>query len=238
MEKKIALLGLLVAAASFLGHTDVAQGYSYLDGPNRTSRVVLTYDDCPKSLARYMSVLRWARNHRVGLVLAPTGDCIRSFGRSYGVNLATRARAYGQYVINHSTHHRAFTSLSNSQVRGEVTHGVRSPYVRPPGGAHNARVRQVLRGMTPSRQMWLWNVDTRDWEGKSQSSVVSYVSRNTGRGDTVLMHFQWNGFNVTALNQMRSRLAARGLSLCRAYGVASSARVRTSPVWLPARLPC
>ena len=92
-----------------------------------------------------------------------------------------------------------------------------------------------LAGMQP----WLWNVDTRDWTGRSRSQVVSYVSGNAFRGSTVLMHMQWNGFSPTAVASMKSGLAGRGLKVCRAYrGTDNVGPVLVSPTRLPSRLPC
>lgn len=226
---------ILLAAVSLAAAGD-ARAYSSLSGPNDTGRVVLSYDDCPDSYSLYANVLRWASNNGVGLVLAPTGDCVRSFKSSRGVDIAALARRRGHYVINHSRSHRDLTTLSDARIRREVAGGVRSPYVRPPYGAHNSRVRRVLRSM--GRKMWLWNVDTRDWEGRSQAQVVHHVVRRSGRGDTVLMHFRWNGFSTFAVRQMVSGLSRRNIGTCRPYGLASTGRVRTSPAWLPTRLPC
>ncbi|HXF02710.1 MAG TPA: hypothetical protein VN601_06940, partial [Arthrobacter sp.] len=59
------------------------------------------------------------------------------------------------------------------------------------------------------------------------------------KGGTILMHMQWNGFNPDAISKMRSKLADRGLKVCRAYrGKDDKGSVITSPVRLPSKLPC
>jgi peptidoglycan hydrolase-like protein with peptidoglycan-binding domain len=199
--------------------------YSIYRGPNYTKRVVLTYDDCPKSLAAMKSMVLAAQRSNVGLVLAPTGNCITS-----GKFDAAYARSHGQYVINHSISHPNLTTLSYAGVQKQLgAPGVVTNYGRAPFGAYNTTVKNAYasKGM----RLWLWNVDTNDWTGKSSSSVISYVKANSFAGSTVLMHMQWNGFTPSALASMKSGLAARGLSVCRAYP-------GTSPVKLPSSLPC
>lgn len=194
-------------------------------GPNYTSRIILTYDDCPKSLTAMKTMVRYAKSINVGLVLAPTGDCIRA-----GRFDAAYARAYGQYVINHSVSHPNLTTLSYSQVLAQLSSpGVVTNFGRPPYGALNTTVLNAYaaKAMKP----WTWNIDTNDWQGKTQSQVVSYVVANATARTTVLMHMQWNGFNTTALSQMKSGLSAKGRSLCRAYP-------GTTPTKLPTSLPC
>ncbi len=198
-------------------------------GPNRTSRVVLTFDDCPTSASTFTSVVKAAKAADIGLVLAPTGDCLRSF-TTKGVDLAATARSYGQYVINHSVSHPDLTKIRYAAVLSQLSApGVVTNVGRPPFGATNAGVgvAYTAKGM----RQWTWTVDTRDWTGKTTAQVVSYVVTNARSGSTVLMHMQWNGFTASAISRMRAGLLDRGLRPCRAYK-------GTTPVRLPASLPC
>lgn len=227
-------VGVLIPAAPSAS----AATYNINRGPNYTSRVVLTFDDCPRTLSAYVNVMAWAKRTNTGLVVAPTGDCQRKFRTLNGVNLATIARQNGQYAINHSISHPDLRTLSCAGVARQLgAPGVVTNYGRPPYGAMNAAVScgYRLAGMRP----WLWNVDTQDWTGKTRAQVVSHTVRFATRGSTVLMHMQWNGFNPTAIAQMKSGLAARGLQVCRAYrGTDNVGPVVTSPTYLPARLQC
>jgi peptidoglycan/xylan/chitin deacetylase (PgdA/CDA1 family) len=192
--------------------------------------VILTYDDCPRSLDAFADVVSWAGGNDIGLVIAPTGDCISSFRAQHGVDIAALARNHGQYVINHSVSHRDLTTLSCADAAAELgAPGVVTNFGRPPYGAldSEAYCGYARVGMSP----WLWTVDTRDWTGKSEWQVVSSVVDWAQPGGTVLMHLQWNGFSPSAIRQMRDGLAARGMELCRAHP-------GTSPVQLPPSLPC
>lgn len=111
-------------------------------GPNRSSRVVLTFDDCPRTLTAFTAAINYASRHDIALVLAPTGDCLTSFKHRYGVDLAARARAKGHWVINHSVSHPDLRTLSCAQAAAQLRGtGVRTNYGRPPYGAIDEGVR-------------------------------------------------------------------------------------------------
>lgn|GEM_PF-1956627 len=206
-------------------------------GPNRTSRVVLTFDDCPRTLTEYKAAIDYAASANIGLVLAPTGDCIGSYKSRYGVDLPSLARAKGQWVINHSISHPDLRPLSCQQAGAQLSGtGVHTNFGRPPYGAVDGSVRcgYDSRGMA----MWIWTRDTEDWDVKSKSITISRASAAVP-GDTVLMHMQWYGFSPDSLRQIKANLANRGIGVCRAYRGSDGAGsiVRTS-VKLPSSLPC
>jgi len=187
--------------------------YSISKGPNRSSYVVLTFDDCPKSLDAFKSTVLRAESLGIALTLHPTGQCLQT-----GRFDAAYARAHGAYVFNHSITHAELTKLTYAQAYAELgAPGVVTNYGRPPFGSYNTL---AVRNAYAQRAMriWTWSVDTRDWEGKTTAGVVSYVVNNSHAGDTVLMHMGWNGFNASALSQMKAGLANRGLAICRNKG--------------------
>lgn len=212
--------------------------YDVSSGPNRTDRVMLTYDDCPDNLSSFRNVVQYVDRKNIGLGIFPTGLCQKSFRNRYGANLAQIARKHGQYVGNHSFSHPDLRRLSFGQVVDQIDGKVQSSYDRPPFGAVNETVKEAYKHVGMRR--WHWDVDTRDWEGKSESQVVSYVINNAGKGDTVLMHLQWNGFSVSAIKDMvRGLRNQRGLKVCRAWrGRDGVGEVEKSPIELPNRLSC
>lgn len=180
-------------------------------GPNWTSKVTLTFDDCPKSISAFRAVVVAAKEMNMGLALLPTGNCLSS-----GKFDAAYARAHGHYVYNHSVSHPDLRTLSRQGVMNQLgSPGVVTNVGRPPYGAVNSTVRAgyAAKGM----RIWLWNVDTNDWQNKSQAQVVSHVVANARPGNSVLMHMQWNGFSASALRQMRDGLAAKGIGVCKNY---------------------
>ncbi|MFJ2618906.1 SH3 domain-containing protein [Glutamicibacter sp. NPDC087344] len=231
---------------TYMGHTGWASG-SYLArtapsttqtrGPNLGSRVVLTFDDCPLTLSAFDAAVNFAAANNIGMVLAPTGACLSSFSSRYGTDIAARARAKGQWVINHSANHRDLSTLSCTAAQSELLGAaVRTNWGRPPFGALDAEARCAYGRI--GMRIWTWTVDTRDWEVQNKSVIVSRASAARA-GDTVLMHMQWQGFAPDSLRQIQSNLAARGLGICRAYrGTNEIGAVATTPRMLPDSLPC
>ena len=193
--------------------------YSIQRGPNLSDKVVLSFDDCPKDADAFQAAVLDAESLGIALVLMPTGDCLGS-----GRFDAALARTHGHYVFNHSVTHPHLTELSAKKVLAELgAPGVVTNYGRPPYGAYNT---PTVRDAYAQRAMriWTWDVDTRDWEGKSTDEVVAFVLENTTARDTVLMHMQWNGFNRSALSSIQAGLRALGLEVCHNQGQPTDVR--------------
>lgn len=189
--------------------------YNRYRGPNLSWRVVLTYDDCPNDLTALTAVLRYARTQGIGLVFAPTGKCHEKFKAKYKVDIAQLIRAHGQYAINHSYSHPNFTRRTPANIRWQLSREVKADYGRPPYGARNAKVDAAYKAV--GMRQWLWNVDTRDWDGKSENQVVDHVARHATAGSTVLMHMNHKGFSPHAIGTIQGRLRAKNLELCRPF---------------------
>ncbi|WP_181149775.1 SH3 domain-containing protein [Arthrobacter sp. MYb227] len=206
-------------------------------GPNRTNRVVLTFDDCPSSLSNFKASIAYAASANIGMVLAPTGNCLSSFKSRYGVDLAALARAKGQWVINHSISHPDLRYMSCAAAAAQLAgSGVHTNFGRPPYGAIDASVRCAYDRV--GMAIWTWSRDTLDWSVKSKSITVARASA-ARPGDTVLMHMQWYGFSPDSLRQIKANLAKRGVNVCRAYrGSDGAGAIVRTPVLLPSSLPC
>lgn len=209
--------------------------YNIFTGPNYTDKVILTFDDCPKTFEQLVSTVSTARANDIGLVLAPTGNCIAKFER-LGLNIIDVMRSHGQYVINHSVTHPAMSTLSHTEIVAELAvPGVVTNYGRPPygDGFFSSDYSQVVADAYEYANMrpWIWTVDTQDWKGQSANEIVSYVVNNSNEQDTVLMHMNHNAFNAEAVVAMKNGLNARGLEVCNAHG-------GTTPGMLPDKLPC
>lgn len=228
-QKEYALVADGIIGPLTWGKLGTGPAYNRGKGPNYTSRVIATFDDCPTSVAAFRAMVQAAKAAGVGLVLSPTGDCITKY-KSQGTDIAALARSNGQYVINHSVSHPDLTKLSSAAVVRQLqAPGVVTNFGRPPYGYTNTAVATAYTAV--GMRQWLWTVDTGDWHGGSTAEVVNYVVSQSNPGATVLMHMQWNAFNPTALSQIKSGLAARGLALCNVYR-------GTTPTRLPPVLPC
>ena len=214
-----------------------AQKFNQYRGPNRTNRVVLTYDDCPLDLKGYKSVLDFAARNNIGLVIAPTGKCLKKFKKKYGVDIAAMARAKGQWVINHTATHPDMRTLSCAAGAKELTGGgIATNVGRPPYGAINDNVRCAFKKAHMS--IWTWTRSTRDWDVKSKKITISRAAA-AGPGETVLMHMHWYGFTPDSISQIRDRLGQKHVKLCRAYrGADGRGTIEKTPQNLPNSLTC
>lgn len=175
---------------------------------------VLTFDDCPYGvpLATTNATLKAAKSMGIHLRLYPTGDCLAAKRLDVAY-----ARSMGHTVCSHSNHHWDLRSLSLAGVKKEMTlklpngKKLSTNCARPPYGATNATVKKAFAQLGYSHD--LWDVDTKDWKGKSQSQIVSSVITYAKPGDVVLMHMNHKAFNKTAIRQIKEGLAKRGIAI-------------------------
>ena len=180
-------------------------------GPNTSARAVLSFDDCPRSSAAFRRVIRRAEKLNISLVLFPTGQCRRAgrFSVAY-------ARRHGHYVFNHSVSHADLTRLSSAAIRRELPSPGRSDQLRPTPVRSRERPRQVrVQGQGHADLV----VERGQERLARQVPIPGCPLRRAEPrpGHTVLMHMQWRGFSGSALRDMRSGLARRGIKVCRNF---------------------
>ena len=180
----------LAVTAGLLG-TDATGSLGDQASPARAQSagvVYLTFDDGPSAYTS--SVLD---------VLNRYGAKATFFviGQQVGARAATMRSiaANGHAIGNHTWSHPDLRTLSDAAIRDQLTStngviastvGSASPCMRPPYGALNDRVRNVIAGlgMTPV----LWSIDTNDWsDSASVGSIVGQLN-NAGDGSVILLH--------------------------------------------------
>jgi peptidoglycan/xylan/chitin deacetylase (PgdA/CDA1 family) len=139
----------------------------------------------------------------------------------------TRTIALRYPVGNHTFSHPDLTTLTDSQVRAQVTTAGTAilrqtrydqrPMFRFPFGARNARTIALVNGLGYTSVRW--TVDTLGWEGtsggQSTASVVNRVLAGLTPGEIVLMHVGSNPddhstLDADALPTLISRILAAG----------------------------
>lgn len=127
-----------------------------------------------------------------------------------------RIAAAGHEIANHTWSHRALPSLTDAQVRGELTRsadviesitGTRPELMRPPYGSLSARVIGIL-----GLREWpivLWDVDPEDWKYKNADTLYRRILARTAPGSIVLLH-DIHATTVAALPRILAELADRG----------------------------
>ena len=229
------LLGVPQPAVQAVSAAPVAPPFRVNACGNYSDRVLLTYDDWPYTdPLKLKRVTRWASRNNVGLELFPIGENAQAYKKATGRNLVRYARGHGMYVGNHTYDHPDLSTLGKARIRYQIKHGVSSTLLRPPYGAYNPRVTKVASNL--GYRLCIWDVDTRDWTGKTAKQVRRFVLKHTGKGDTVLMHMNHNAFNVATLKSIVHGLHNKGLKICRPYRV--KGKIATTPTKLPRVLPC
>jgi peptidoglycan/xylan/chitin deacetylase (PgdA/CDA1 family) len=159
--------------------------------PCSNGLVALTFDDGPSTrvTGRLLDVLV---ERRVPATFFVVGERVAA-----APWLVRRAHRSGFVIANHSYRHEMLTRLSDDAVRSTLRAtnrllrdiGVPAPrLMRPPYGLIDRRVRSVVEGL--GMKPVLWDVDVRDWEPATSTSIAARVLRKLrpDRSNVVLLH--------------------------------------------------
>ena len=100
----------------------------------------------------------------------------------------------GHEISNHTYDHKNLSKISRSQIIDEILKtddliysiiGDENKNVRPPYGAYNSNVVEILGGKS---NLILWNVDSEDWKNRNKDVIISRVLDKVKDGDVVLFH--------------------------------------------------
>lgn len=101
----------------------------------------------------------------------------------------------GHEVMNHSTDHAHFNSLSRDEIMADLTEcnekiaavtGVTPTLFRPPYGEYNDHVVSTVRAM--EMEPIQWDVDSLDWKDLSAAEITRRVTSKVQPGSIVLFH--------------------------------------------------
>ena len=156
-------------------------------------RVAFTFDDGPGP--HTMRLLDALAERDIQVTFFVLGQQVRRYPE-----IAARMVADGHEIAFHGYDHRSFTRLTPAQMIDQIERsraiiyeatGVEPTLFRPPYGAQNAAVRAVSAEL--GLPINLWSVDTRDWERRNVTAIMSHFISKKGEiliedGDNVLMH--------------------------------------------------
>ncbi|HEU4571229.1 MAG TPA: polysaccharide deacetylase family protein [Candidatus Limnocylindrales bacterium] len=182
-------------------------------GPASAHVVALTFDDAwdPAATGRIFATLRAngvaATFFPVGKAVAAAPDLWRSIAQA------------GYPIANHSDTHPTLTSLSDEAVSREivdarstverVTGRPMAPFLRPPNGAIDDRVRGIAERLGFATIV-MWAVASSDWTEPGAAAVVQRSLAGTD-GSIVLLH-AGPASTVAALPAIIAGYRARGFS--------------------------
>lgn len=129
-------------------------------------------------------------------------------------DMVQRVRESGNAVGSHSWSHPDFTELDDGDIRSELEQTDEAvggaQCVRPPYGATDDRVRDVLNSLEKAQA--LWTVDSEDWRRPGVDKIIDNVMADLGPGSVVLMHDGGGSReqSVAALDKILDRLDSEG----------------------------
>jgi peptidoglycan/xylan/chitin deacetylase (PgdA/CDA1 family) len=178
--------------------------------PGEGKPIVLTFDDGPHKQRQADRLLDVLRDHGARAVFFPTGRWAKT-----RPDWVARAVREGHRVCNHTLSHKNLTEpwMTESEIRREIAGGAGDGtcrWFRPPLLGTDARVERIAKEL--GSELYLWDVDSRDWEDAPAEDVENLVLANARPNAVVLLHIHAEGTHK-ALPSILTRLEAAGYEL-------------------------
>jgi peptidoglycan/xylan/chitin deacetylase (PgdA/CDA1 family) len=152
--------------------------------PGEGKPVVLTFDDGSRTGAEVSALLDILRAHEARAILFPTG-----WWAARHPALIERARREGHLICNHTATHPNLSTLGEDEIAREIEGGAgrgTCDLLRPPKMGTSPRVERVAARL--GYRIYLWDVDSRDWEGLPADDIANLVLARVKPGAVVLFH--------------------------------------------------
>lgn len=158
-------------------------------GDQKTMRIALTFDDGP-DLKYTPQILDILKEKNVKATFFVVGIQVNKYPE-----VVQRMEDEGHMIGNHSYTHPSFTKLTADELKQEIEStdkkiegiiGYTPEIVRPPYGAINDEVRANLESY--GKQVIIWNIDPRDWDGTSVDDMLDNILTNARDGGNILLH--------------------------------------------------
>jgi len=138
--------------------------------------------------------------------------------------LLKRMASEGHEIGNHSYDHTTLTKITEEEAADNLlksleaiynaSGGIRSEFIRPPGGHYSETIQNICKENNWS--IILWSLDTRDWESRDETAIFEEVFNNGGYsvkdGSILLLHDIYET-SVNASLEIIDRLEAEGYTL-------------------------
>ncbi|OES43807.1 polysaccharide deacetylase family protein [Domibacillus iocasae] len=173
----------------------------------KVKKIALTFDDGPNPESTE-AILATLKKHQAKATFFMLGNRVERYPE-----LVDKIVQEGHEVGNHSWSHNDFTKLESADVKSEIDRtaaaveaaaGVSPLAVRPPYGATNENVNEVI-GVKPV----LWTIDTMDWKSHDPKAICAIVKKEAKDGSIILMH-DIHQTTAEALDELVSSLQKQG----------------------------
>ncbi len=92
----------------------------------------------------------------------------------------------GHITGNHTVTHKVLRGESEGIIRQEIAGGLPGPWLRPPQGRYDKRVRAIAADL--GYVICYWTIDSRDWTGASADEMRHTILTELHPGAVVLFH--------------------------------------------------
>ncbi len=147
--------------------------------------IALTFDDGPCD--NTMAILDVLDVYDVQVTFFMLGQLVERYP-----NYVRKQAARGHEIANHTYSHETLTKLSLDEAKEQIEKadaaieavlGYSSKVCRAPGGSINEKTATYI-----GKPFIDWTVDTNDWKYRDPEHVWTFIARNAGNYDIVLMH--------------------------------------------------
>ncbi len=175
--------------------------------PGHGGRITLTFDDGADKPAHVTALLDLLQKEDIQALFFPTGRWAEAHPR-----LVERMIQDGHSVCNHTYSHQnlRLPQLTDEEIRTEIRRGAsdgKCRLFRPPLKAFDPRVERIVSELDLT--LYLWDVDSRDWEGAAAEDIVNLVLARAHPGAVVLFHMHQEA-SLQALPRILPRLRKAG----------------------------
>ncbi len=226
--------GAVIMAAAML----MALAYSYVykgfgsqadivrRNPAIGNRVVLTFDDGPSG-SYTPEILKVLAEKEVHATFFLVGKHVEQYPE-----IAKQIVEKGHEVGNHTYGHITIPNSAPPQLTAQIVRtnlivlqntGVFPPYLRPPRGLYDMRLRRIAKLL--GQELVLWSLSSQDWHPRATTAgVVRRVLDRVAPGDILLFHDSGSLINsegssrrptVEALGPIIDGLREKGLEVVR-----------------------
>ena len=147
--------------------------------------IAITFDDGPCD--NTLDILDILEEYDVHATFFCLGQLVETYP-----DYVRKAYARGHEIANHSYSHETLTKIDKEDAKKQMTDadaaikaaiGVEAAVYRAPGGSVNEKIATYI-----GKPFIDWTVDTNDWKYRDPEHVWTFIARNAGNYDIVLMH--------------------------------------------------
>ncbi len=166
--------------------------------------VLLTFDDFG-SKEQVDDLLKLLEREHIRAMFFLQGDWAGEYPE-----LVKKIAHAGHIIGNHTYSHPDLLGLSDDEVRAEITRGIAKPWLRPPQGRFNARIRELARQL--GYVICYWSIDSDDWQGVSAEYITRKVLALIHPGAVILFHIH-APHTLEALPEVIAGIRRRGYAV-------------------------